>query len=366
MFFGSKNNNDAEVAGLKAQISQLTQENTALSQQLETQKGLLTQSASSSTEGEDELLIARGIFSNMETFSAFVGEVQQSLLEVSQSLRDEKSNMSRAAEVSSDCSQSMGNIATALVSMAGDTANTSKTVEGLSHRAEEIGGIVNLIKNISDQTNLLALNAAIEAARAGEMGRGFAVVADEVRSLAKRTGDATSEIESLVDAIQLETSQARKQIEGVATSSGNFSQVGSDAKGQMDEMITISTGMETVINQSALKSFVEVVKVDHLMWKLEVYKVFMGVSDKMPNDFADHTMCRLGQWYYQGEGHQNFSRLNGFAGVEKPHKAVHQSGLSALTKFKAGKSAEALKDLSAMETASMEVLQALSNLAGAL
>jgi len=223
-----------------------------------------------------------------------------------------------------------------------------------------------LIENISDQTNLLALNAAIEAARAGEMGRGFAVVADEVRSLAKRTGDATSEIAGLVDAIQQETIQARKQIEAVSTSSANFSQVGSNAKGQMDEMISISTGMEGVINQSALRSFVEVVKVDHLVWKLEVYKVFMGVSEKSANDFADHTMCRLGQWYYQGEGHQNFSRLSGFSGVEQPHKAVHQSGLAALTKLNAGKNTEALEDLATMEEASMEVLQALATLADGL
>ncbi|MEO1896575.1 MAG: methyl-accepting chemotaxis protein, partial [Cycloclasticus sp.] len=340
--------------------------NAALSQQVASQANNIESNLSDASANEDEMLIARGVFSNMVTFSSFVAEVQQSLLAVSQSLRDEKSNMVRAVEVSSESSESMDHIATALVSMASEIVDTSKTVEGLSHRAEEIGGIVHLIKNISDQTNLLALNAAIEAARAGEMGRGFAVVADEVRSLAKRTGDATNEIAILVDAIQLETSQARQQIEGVATSSENFSQVGSDAKVQMDEMIAISNGMEVVINQSALKSFVEVVKVDHLLWKLEVYKVFMGVSEKSANDFADHTTCRLGQWYYQGEGNKNFSRLSGFSDVERPHKMVHEFGLSALKKLQTGKTRESLEDLSSMEAASMDVLVALNNLAEAL
>jgi len=363
MFFGK--NNDVEILALKEQVSQLLEEKHALNEQLQTQRSV-AESITAPTSQDEELLIARGVFGNMVTFSAFVTEIQQSLLSVSQSLRDEKSNVTRAAEVSSECSESMGHIATALISMAGDTVSTAHAVEGLSRRAEEIGNIVTLIENISDQTNLLALNAAIEAARAGEKGRGFAVVADEVRLLAKRTGDATSEISTLVDAIQLETSQARKQIEAVSISSGNFSQVGATAKGQMDEMITISGGMEVVINQSALKSFVEVVKVDHLVWKLEVYKVFMGVSDKMPKDFVDHTMCRLGQWYYQGEGHQNFSRLRGFSGIEKPHKAVHQSGLVALTKLKAGKKGEALQDLAIMEQESMEVLRALTDLANGL
>ena len=53
---------------------------------------------------------------------------------------------------------------------------------GLTHNANRINEVVNVINAISQQTNLLALNAAIEAARLVNRDAGFAVVADEVRT----------------------------------------------------------------------------------------------------------------------------------------------------------------------------------------
>ncbi len=82
---------------------------------------------------------------------------------------------------------------------------TEKRIKRLGERSQEIGSVVTIINGIAERTHILALNASMHAASAGEAGRGFAVVANEVQRLAENAREATSQISSLVNNIQVET-----------------------------------------------------------------------------------------------------------------------------------------------------------------
>ena len=307
----------------------------------------------------------RGIFNNLGCFGDSLKASQQALAGMAATLKREKDEAISAAITTAGSAELMSAINRNLGLLQQQSQGTIRLVDGLNSSADRIGGILNLIKEIAEQTNLLALNAAIEAARAGETGRGFAVVADEVRKLAERTANATNDISTLVNTIRHDTREACSSMEELARQTGQVSEDGARATENTGNLIELSGRISHTIAVSALHSFTELAKLDHLVYKFEVYQVFSGNSQKAIGDFKDHHQCRLGQWYYGGEGRSCFSRLDGYKDMEARHKAVHSHAREGLERMSTGDLAAGLACLQKMENASLSVVDCLDRMARA-
>ena len=291
--------------------------------------------------------------------------IRQTVLDSFQKIDKQNDALQDINQLFTVSSDSLNTISASMTGLSSKMGCMTTNISGLSDKADHINKFVTTIASISDQTNLLALNAAIEAARAGDAGRGFSVVADEVRTLANETNKSASEVADLVSGIIASTKGAVESVDDIRQNNDTLS-IGVDKlNNDYKSIVHCCSSMKETITTSSHRSFVQTVKLDHIVWKSEVYAVIYGLSDKKISDFADHTLCRLGKWY-QSNGKQEFSHHSAFRQLEMPHTSVHSNGIAALQFIAEERKEEAANALVKMEDASREVMALLDELANAI
>ena len=218
------------------------------------------------------------------------------------------------------------------------------------------------ISSISEQTNLLALNATIEAARAGEAGKGFSVVANEVKELSKQTKGMVEKISTIIGDIKKGSTKVKDDMKSAHTKSDTIQETLNEFNGKI--INTSQKNEEAISNTKKTNDriFVSLAKLDHVIWKINTY---LSIIKKEPAlKFVDHHTCRLGKWYYEGDGKQNFSNTSSYRLLEGPHAIVHNGTKGILDLIIAGeynlnKFIEAAEE---MERGSLGVFQSLDQI----
>lgn len=199
------------------------------------------------------------ITSQVREQSERIGQVATAGSELSQTVADVAQHTARIADSAGSARKTAQDGAAVVERTIAEVQAIAEAVEesrativSLHQRSEQIGEIVETIRNITDQTSLLALNAAIEAARAGEHGMGFAVVANEVRNLAHRAEAATVEISSKLSAIRGDTGKAVEAMQQSLVRVGQGVRYSEEAGVALSSIVADVDGLQGMTQQIAV------------------------------------------------------------------------------------------------------------------
>ncbi|HAU8293434.1 TPA: chemotaxis protein [Vibrio vulnificus] len=311
-------------------------------------------------EIKKQSLAERMILKSVLDGAPILENIRNGLAECANDLEHERTTLNKISCIFEDAYSALNYLSNSVDNIGLKTENSRTAVEELVETTSIIGRLVDSIKEISEQTNLLALNAAIEAARAGDSGRGFAVVADEVRALAGKAQNSSIQIEDLVKKVQMQTNAIKEVFDNSIESTVEVVSSASSIRKAVTDVITQSEHMQEVITMASTRAFLDTVKLDHTVWKNSIYQ---KLTEKDFNSYiSSHRECRLGKWYFDGEGAKRFSHLSYFSKLNLPHEKVHNAGKNALESGEENDVNGLIENICEMEKASSDVVSIIESM----
>ena len=141
----------------------------------------------------------------------------------------------------------------------------------------------------------------------------------------------------------------------------------------LDDIATSMTGSNDNLSKAAgqwfrttsSRSLCEMAKIDHTMFKKRVVDAVLGRGQWKSSEVPDNHNCRLGKWYDSVEDSE-LRNLEAFRSLLEPHHRVHKSSTEALAAKERGDMETAMKKLTELDRASIEVVEKLNDVSAFL
>ncbi|MEQ5391855.1 methyl-accepting chemotaxis protein [Proteus sp. fly-1013] len=232
--------------------------------------------------------------------------------------------------------------------------HSREEIENFSGWLKKIKESASNIDRLSSQANLLSINSAIEAGHIGREGAGFSVLAQEMKKLSLEIQKQASSIASINNnlgarfiPVKETTEKNQEQVQQIKIQVEEGHQNLTSLSEQASELKHIFTFI-------SMQQFFNTVKLDHVLWKEAIYIHLLNNDDE--HCVNQHTECRLGKWYYQGDG-RKFAGTEAFRRLDEPHKLVHECGRLALSANIKGDQEAVTQYIERMEQASVDVIK---------
>lgn len=324
---------DAMIDSLQNELNEKEELINVMKKEIETLKHDNRELQAKNIKTDKQLQTANDSFK--ELFSLFGLEnihLKSSIIDIQSNLASATSRAKESLEVSSnvenDFSTAFSNI-TSIVNLLNKllekSNNVATIISNLSVNAKEIEKSVQMIDSVVMQIKILSLNASVEAVSAGEAGKGFAVVANEVKNLANQTSSVSTQIQKIVSGIQEEIKNTNTEFKEIDNSISVIHKHTNLFDKEIHSLNDTTKHFLGELDDLGDDVFVSLAKIDHVLWKTNSY---LSVYENKPVfKFVDHHNCRLGKWYFEGNGQKYFSSTPSYKKLNQPHANVHNGTL---------------------------------------
>jgi len=225
--------------------------------------------------------------------------------------------------------------------------------------------IRQLIESLRSEISSIVATMETSAAAVEEGEKVISETGDQITVIAQRADSITNRMQEIADSLGQQQSAADEIAQGVGMIARMSTHNNNDIHNLLNnldrtfDMLTAQLkGYEDCSGDQAILAFG---RSDHAAFKKRILDGVLSRKSLHSHDVADHRNCRLGKWYLQAKD-GSVGKLPSFYRLDGPHAEVHDHGKRALDLKDKGDMDGALREILAMDKASVQVLEILNAL----